>query len=561
MAFPKKISELPVSGALSNADLLAIVNAGVTSKTTLGEIAAILSGSSFSWSDPIVTAGNTSGDCIDQLWVHAISGCSPVLIGDAKFLGSTNIDGDLIINQGIHISEDVNTVVKIPTYICNNCNDDTDVMTLTQNLSEYIGKTVTFAEIPDKCWNITLQPTLEVTGSWITDEGGCVECSGPESSNNKYTACEPQECEFNTFITDPANVLIDSGLFNFNCCWYYVDELTSEPPTEYSPGEDEIFPMDLECEQAIVEFTTFEINPCEGTEGFTRYMNCYDGIRPGDIVKIEDDLEEGCWMVVGPSNETEPIASFVSVVDGGCEDVSCPGPGESELLSFQPGEEEGIVEVYYSSEVEISGFNMQFRPGFTVIDATGIGGAAGTASWTVSFQNNVPLGDGETETSKVGMWSFAGSTIPATGIGEDVLLCTLTIMESNEGVTFDNPISTARWTTMENNIGADDTKNDYFPDDIIDVIDITVIWNDAMSNYFGVAEVGSQFVNEGSDYEPFLVSGPETGGLELLVGTANCMLGLPIDTPPVCSLEEPLASNYVTFEDYGEGSISIWPIT
>jgi len=37
----------------------------------------------FSWSDPVVTAGNTSGDCIDQLWVHTISGCSPVTIGSS----------------------------------------------------------------------------------------------------------------------------------------------------------------------------------------------------------------------------------------------------------------------------------------------------------------------------------------------------------------------------------------------------------------------------------------------------------------------------------------------
>jgi hypothetical protein len=40
-------------------------------------------GTPFSWSDPVVKSGNTSGDCIDILWVSIISGCSPVTIGDS----------------------------------------------------------------------------------------------------------------------------------------------------------------------------------------------------------------------------------------------------------------------------------------------------------------------------------------------------------------------------------------------------------------------------------------------------------------------------------------------
>ena len=51
MAFPKKISELPISGPLSNADLLAIVSGGVTSQTTLGNIVGVFSGGSSTLQD------------------------------------------------------------------------------------------------------------------------------------------------------------------------------------------------------------------------------------------------------------------------------------------------------------------------------------------------------------------------------------------------------------------------------------------------------------------------------------------------------------------------------
>ena len=64
MAFPKKISELPISGSLSNADLLAIVSGGVTSQTTLGDIAGAISGHS----SPQFT-GNTETTPINELWL------------------------------------------------------------------------------------------------------------------------------------------------------------------------------------------------------------------------------------------------------------------------------------------------------------------------------------------------------------------------------------------------------------------------------------------------------------------------------------------------------------
>ena len=104
MAFPKKISELPISQSLSNADLLAIVSGGITSQTTLGEISASISGHTI----PSFT-GNTSGTCIDEIWVTTISGCSPVVIGP-----------ELIVNGDLEVTGPLN----FPNLI--SCEDDTD---------------------------------------------------------------------------------------------------------------------------------------------------------------------------------------------------------------------------------------------------------------------------------------------------------------------------------------------------------------------------------------------------------------------------------------------------
>lgn len=555
MAFPKKISELPVSGSLSNADLLAIVSGGVTSQTTLGEISAAISGHSIpqftgntTFEGDVIISGDTKlGGDLDlcpggTIYCSSFSGCSPI-----TFYSAVNIVGGISIDPS-----NPDTIIKIPEYICTNCTDGS-VFYTTQNLQQYVDKTVKFEHTGEICWSITKQGGLMVTESWDTEPDGCDQCGAePAGDNHKYTACGGQECEYEKFITDPANPLIDIGLFNFNCCWYYIDELTSESITEFSPTADKIFPTDLDCEEALMHFTTFEITPCEGTEGVTMYVNCFDGIRPNMVVKIEED-DVGCWQVIKPSSESGPIATYVSVVEEGCADIECPSV-ESELLSFQPGEEDGIVEVYYSSQVEISGFNIQFRPGFTVIEATGIGGAAGDAEWSVSSTPDITIG--EDNASKVTMFSYTSTTIPPTD-GENVLLCTLSIMENNEDVTSDNPLSTARWTTMENNIGMNGTSNDWVPGGILNVVDVVAIINDAAFNYFGVTEVGA-LAEENADYAPFLVSGDQTGALELIVGTVNCFTGSG-EPEAVCSIEEPVASNYVTFADYGDGSAVPWP--
>jgi len=68
-------------------------------------------GTSFSWSDPIVKSGNTSGDCITELWVNTISGCSSVTIGSSiRLEGALGTPG-LIYAQpsGGMISGDIST--------------------------------------------------------------------------------------------------------------------------------------------------------------------------------------------------------------------------------------------------------------------------------------------------------------------------------------------------------------------------------------------------------------------------------------------------------------------
>ena len=69
----------------------------VTTGTTGG------GGTPFDWCDPIVKAGNTSGCCIDVLWVTTVSGCSPLYLGGANrtqgVQGNVNVDGILNIKN------------------------------------------------------------------------------------------------------------------------------------------------------------------------------------------------------------------------------------------------------------------------------------------------------------------------------------------------------------------------------------------------------------------------------------------------------------------------------
>ena len=54
MGFPKKISQLPAAGTLKNSDIFILVNEHhVTSQSTLGEIASLVSGDSITFDNII----------------------------------------------------------------------------------------------------------------------------------------------------------------------------------------------------------------------------------------------------------------------------------------------------------------------------------------------------------------------------------------------------------------------------------------------------------------------------------------------------------------------------
>lgn len=69
-----KISQLPTAATATTADLLAIVNGGVTSKITLEDVAELTA---------FGVSGNTSGTCISNIFVSNVNSCSPLNIYDA----------------------------------------------------------------------------------------------------------------------------------------------------------------------------------------------------------------------------------------------------------------------------------------------------------------------------------------------------------------------------------------------------------------------------------------------------------------------------------------------
>ncbi len=115
MLLPKKISALPGVSTIKNADLFAIVQDGVTSNVTFAILESIISGFTAS-ADTYVTGGvynsgttsidftgntdfppfsvnvsgltgtftgNTSGDCITDLYITNLHGCSPITVHDS----------------------------------------------------------------------------------------------------------------------------------------------------------------------------------------------------------------------------------------------------------------------------------------------------------------------------------------------------------------------------------------------------------------------------------------------------------------------------------------------
>jgi hypothetical protein len=144
MAFPKKISELPKASSIKNSDLFVLVHDNVTSKITFDQLIfsadtyisggtltgtdlilkrnngtdaspidlSSLSGSSFSWSDPIVRAGNLPPTCITKLYAEVLGGCSPIKVTSPMiFTGITSGDTTILNSGSIIINGSSGTTV------------------------------------------------------------------------------------------------------------------------------------------------------------------------------------------------------------------------------------------------------------------------------------------------------------------------------------------------------------------------------------------------------------------------------------------------------------------
>ena len=160
MGFPKRISDLPNAGSLKNSDIFVLVNENdVTSQTTLGTIASMVSGGSSTFT------GNTLATCIDELWVHSISGCSPIQLGEIVVNGETTFKGNINLSPDTETDVDFDNAnsVSIPTYVLKDCKGNENNIVTFQNFSEYVGQVVTLASEGGTRWEVTLQPTLEVT--------------------------------------------------------------------------------------------------------------------------------------------------------------------------------------------------------------------------------------------------------------------------------------------------------------------------------------------------------------------------------------------------------------
>jgi len=136
MAFPKKISELPIAPAIKNTDLFVLVHDGVTSQITKDRLIfsadtnTFLTGGTLNGDILTLTlndnvninidgfsnqfTGNTSGDCINELWVSTISGCSPVVIGPEVIINGLSISG-MAVGTNFSSGLTATTIINLTT--------------------------------------------------------------------------------------------------------------------------------------------------------------------------------------------------------------------------------------------------------------------------------------------------------------------------------------------------------------------------------------------------------------------------------------------------------------
>jgi len=308
MAFPKKISELPASGVLKNTDLFVTVNNDITSKTTLGEIAASISGGSSTFT------GNTSATCINQLWVHSMSGCSPIQMGEIVVNGETTFNGNVNLSPDSQTNIDFDNAdtVSIPTYVLKDCKGNENDITTLQNFSAYVGQIVTLLTEGVTKWEVTLQPTFEVTSV----EECCFE-------NYILTNCITSEVwgivsgqvwDGSSWI---GTIITMKNDFEVGC--YSVAATCNE--WDY---EEPITVMDefVTCEACTAVTITYTLTPCDGwmedpintTTDLSAYV--------GGVVSIKEEETGICYTVqeCTVDCETSTIIGYEEFI-GGC--ISC----------------------------------------------------------------------------------------------------------------------------------------------------------------------------------------------------------------------------------------------
>ena len=87
-----KISQLPSAATATTADILAIVNGGVTSKITLGDVVNLTA---------FGVSGNTSGTCISDIYVSNVNSCSPLTFtSDGKLIATLTKTSGFAMESG-----------------------------------------------------------------------------------------------------------------------------------------------------------------------------------------------------------------------------------------------------------------------------------------------------------------------------------------------------------------------------------------------------------------------------------------------------------------------------
>ena len=291
-------SEL-INGTISNYTNNSV---DVTLSSSINNIKTVIIGNSnntttsqsFSWNDPVVQSGNTSGTCIDQLFIHSISGCSPVLMGDTEFT-----------NEITFLPQ---TIVDLPTYILTDCNSSINTITTTQNFKEYIGKTITLASEGSTRWSVALQPQYEVTSvsdccflNW--DIRNCVTGERLDVINYKWDG--------ELYTGGTISIMDTEGCF-------VVSGTCDEETQEKGPNVNTLYE---DCESCTA--ITYTLISCwDGNDPIYTNTDLSTVVGIGSIKETNSGI---CYDVFECGEECEPITvvEFESYLEG-CESGVCP---------------------------------------------------------------------------------------------------------------------------------------------------------------------------------------------------------------------------------------------